>query len=283
MRRRHKPRSGVSKPYRQPGTPATRKSKAWRKNPFRQANRTNAEVRAAPKATSKRRAETTRTCSPQTSRTDARFCRTSRQAQNEQAHPMHPLMRRTKPKTTRSFRPPLSVFTKAAAQLGDRRNAPVKMQFFCGAGNRPTAFAQKIAVFPQSGGQKLRGKNRKHTKYKIRRQICRKGKISVGSKQHDRIARKTRENRKPSAEANRNHIDYIGMYVPPQFRRRSQQERPDDIAQKHRRKLVPEKSENAQTRQRPQCAADRDRQNMRLLDVHKPQNCLCYFHGESRK
>ena len=49
------------------------------------------------------------------------------------------------------------------------------------------------------------------------------------------------------------------------------------------KKLVPEKSENAQTRQRPQCAADRDRQNMRLLDVYKPQNCLCYFHGESRK
>ena len=283
MRRRHKPRSGGSKSYRQSGTPATRTSKAWRKNPFRQTNRTNSEVRAAPKATSKRRAETTRTYSPQTSRTAARFCRTARQAQNAQAHPTHRRMLRIKPKQTRSFRPPISVFAEAAAQLGDRRNAPVKMQFFCGAGNIPAAFPQKTAVFPRPRSQKLGGKNRKHTEHKIRRQIGGKGGISVGSKQHDRIARKTRENRKPPAETNRNHIAYIGMYVPPQFSRRSQQKRPDDIAQKHGSKLVPEKSENAQTRQRPQRAADRDGENMRLLDVNKTKNCLCYFHGESRK
>ena len=50
--------------------------------------------------------------------------------------------------------------------------------------------------------ERLRLKNSNTKALKLKLKNTRKGEISVGSKQHDRIARKTRENRKPSAEAN---------------------------------------------------------------------------------
>lgn len=73
------------------------------------------------------------------------------------------------------------------------------------------------------------------------------------------------------------------MYVPPHFDSRSQQKRPRNITQKHRRQLVLEKPEHTETRQRPERAPDRYGEDMRLLDVYKTQHCLCYFHGENRK
>ena len=162
MHRRRKPRIGGMKSYRQSGTRATRTSKAWRKNPFRRRCRTTREARAAPKGTSKFPRETRRTYSPQTSRTDARLCRTVKQAQNAQAPRARLRPQRTKPKPTRSFSPPFPVFAQATAQLCNRRNAPIQMQPLCSPRNRPATFAQKIAVRPRLRGKKLRRKNRKH-------------------------------------------------------------------------------------------------------------------------